>query len=63
MKIRIEEENDGFAIVLTAYSDHDLIAIQGKEKRWRFDQEDSVEALGEVFLALGHTAVQYEEVY
>lgn len=50
----IEEENDGFSIVIKYDG--------GKENRFRFDQEDSKELLVNVFEQLGFNAA-YEEIY
>ena len=47
--VKIEEYNDGFAIVVG-------------DKRWTFNQEEDKEKLVEVFKALGFKAT-YEEVY
>ena len=52
--IVIEEENDGFSIVIKYDG--------GKEKRFRFDQEDSKELLVNVFEQLGFNST-YEEIY
>ena len=48
-EIQILEEYDGFRIIIG-------------EKTWKFDQEDSIARLVDVFRELGHNAV-YEELY
>ena len=55
MKIYIGQECDGFFITLTDE--------EGKEVRYRFNQEDTVEDLARVFKLLGFEDVEYEEVY
>lgn len=50
MEIVVGQESDGFY-------------IEVGEKRWRFDQEDSVEELVNVFKYLGHTNVVFEESF
>jgi hypothetical protein len=53
-KIFIEDESDGFAII---------IEQSGERKRFRFNQEDTREALVNVFQTLGFGNVTYTEVY
>ena len=62
MKVRIEDEHGGFSITLVAFNDADIKALNGVVRRWRFDQEDTREALTEVFEFLGHDC-EYEEVF
>lgn len=50
--VKVEEENDGFRIIAERKTER---------KTWRFDQEDSIKDLVEVFKYLGHNSF-YEEV-
>ena len=62
MKVRIEDEHDGFSITLVAFNDADIKALNGVVRRWRFDQEDDRSSMAEIFNVLGHDC-EYEEVY
>lgn len=55
-EVEVLQENDGFEIVVKDYSK------RGIRKRFRFDQEDTVEKLVDVFKELGIKAT-FEEVY
>ncbi len=50
MKIIIYDEHGGFGIIIG-------------DKTFSFDDEDTREEMVEVFKALGHEDVEYEEVY
>lgn len=52
--IYLGQEYDGFSIVVTSES--------GDEKRFYFNQEDTVEGMVELFEHLGFEDVEYEEV-
>ena len=63
MKVRIEDEHDGFSITLVAFNDADMKVLNGRhECRYRFDQEDDRSTMVEIFNVLGHDC-EYEEVF
>lgn len=62
MHVKVFEECDGFEIKMIAFTDADMRTLGGPEKSWRFNQEDSIESLTEVFQMLG-AKTTYEEVY
>lgn len=53
-EILVCEECDGFFIVAN---------IDGIDRRFRFNQEDSKEGLVDMFKAMGFDKVSYDEVY
>lgn len=56
IEIEVLQENDGFEIVIKDYSN------PAGRKRFRFNQEDTVEKLVDVFEELGFNCT-FEEVY